>query len=250
MNTEALLNLIFVIGTLLATLIFGFNKLKSLKLRLILLIAVLIPAIIFVYGFFVPESIFGKEAIQGFILKFGVFSVLGLILIQILQVLIPPLDHNATQFIGGLLFGPYLGFIYNFIGRTLGSVLAFSIGKKYGRAFLERVAPSEDIKKYDNIWNKNSLFVFLAYWLPFFPDDTISYLAGISKTRLKKFFLVLLIGQPVGVLGTTLMGTLGETAWFKNPVFWIVGFTTLFIGVVIFGFERFRKRTSTEGNSV
>src|SRR3989338_1761207 len=125
MNTEALLNLIFVIGTLLATLIFGFNKLKSLKLRLILLIAVLIPAIIFVYGFFVPESIFGKEAIQGFILKFGVFSVLGLILIQILQVLIPPLDHNATQFIGGLLFGPYLGFIYNFIGRTLGSVLAF-----------------------------------------------------------------------------------------------------------------------------
>lgn len=241
MNIETLLNLIFVIGTLLATLILGLIKIKSLKGRLIILIAVLIPTIIFIYSFFVPSSIFGKEAIQSFILKFGVFSVLALVSLQVLQVLIPPLDHNVIQFIGGFIFGPWLGFIYNFTGRILGSFLAFSIAKKYGRPFLKRIVPAEEIKKYDKIWNKSRLYVFLAYWLPFFPDDIMSYLAGASKVKPRLFILILLVGHPIGILGTTLAGSFGETFWLKNPIAWAVAISTLLVGIIIFKSKHAQK---------
>lgn len=241
MNIEALLNLIFVVGTLFVTLVFGLIKIKSLKGRLALAFVVIIPTIIFIFGFFVPDSIFGKETIQGFILSFGIFSTLALILLQILQVLIPPLDHNVTQFIGGFIFGPWLGFLYNYIGRILGSILAFSIAKKYGRPFMKKVIPEDDIKKYDKVWNKSLLLVFLGYVMPIFPDDTISYLAGGSKVKFKTFMIMLLLGHPTGVLGTSLAGSLGETVWFKNPIFWIVGLSTLFVGIIIFGIKHIQK---------
>jgi len=241
MNVEALLNLIFILGTLLVTFTFGLIKIKPLKGRLILIAVVLIPTIIFLFSFFMPESIFGKESIQNFILKFGIFSVLALILLQILQVLIPPLDHNVTQFIGGFIFGPWLGFIYNFIGRLLGSLIAFFIAKRYGRPFMQKVVPTNEIDKYDRIWNKSLLYVFLGYWLPFFPDDTVSYLAGTSKVKLRTFILILLIGHPTGVLGTTLVGSLGETFWLKNPIMWVVTISTILVGIIIFGSKRIRR---------
>lgn len=241
MNIESLLNLIFVVGTLFITLIFGLIKIKSLKGRLALAFVILIPVAIFIFGFLVPESIFGREAIQSFILKFGVFSVLALILLQILQVLIPPLDHNVIQFIGGFIFGPWIGFLYNYIGRILGSIIAFLIAQKYGRQFMEKVIPEDDIKKYDKVWSKSLLPIFLGYWLPFFPDDIVSYLAGTSKVKFRIFMIMLLLGHPVGVLGTSLAGSLGETIWFRNPIFWIVGLSTLFIGVVVFGSKKIQR---------
>lgn len=244
MNTEALINLIFIVGTLLATFILGIIKLRSLKGRLILTITILIPAIILVYGFFIPNSIFGKEAVQAFITRFGIFSAFALILLQILQVLIPPLDHNVIQFIGGFIFGPWLGFIYNYIGRILGSILAFMIAKKYGRSFMKKIVSENDVEKYDEVWNKSLLLVFLGYVLPFFPDDTLSYLAGSSKIRLRTFMIILLLGHPTGILGTSLAGSLGETIWFKEPMFWIISLSTLVIGIVIFrskNIQRFLK---------
>lgn len=240
MNVEALLNLIFVIGTLLVTLIFGFRKIKSYKGRLALTAIILIPTIMFILSFLAPESVFGREAIQTFILRFGVFSVLILISLQILQVVIPPFDHNVTQFIGGFIFGPWLGFLYNYIGRILGSIIAFLIAKKYGRKFLKRIISKDEIKKYDKIWGKNLRYVFLGYVLPFFPDDSASYLAGVSKVKLRTFTLMIMLGHPTGVLGTTLAGSLGETFVAKNPVFWIVGISTLIIGMIIFSRKKYQ----------
>lgn len=242
MNIEALLNLIFVLGTLLITLVFGLIKIKSFKGRLILAIVVIIPTIIFIFSFFVPGSIFGREAVQDFILKFGLFSGLALILLQILQVLIPPLDHNITQFIGGFIFGPWLGFIYSYIGRILGSILAFLIAKKYGRPFVKKVAPEKDIKKYDKVWNKSLPYVFFAYWAPFFPDDTVSYLAGASKVRLRLFLLMIMIGHPIGVFTTSLAGSVGETFYLKDPVAWAIAMSTLLIGLIIFGSKKIRNK--------
>jgi uncharacterized membrane protein YdjX (TVP38/TMEM64 family) len=83
--------------------------------------------------------------------------------------------------------------------------------------------------------------IFLGYVLPVFPDDTVSYLAGTSKVRFKTFILMLFLGHPTGILGTTLAGSLGKTVWFKNPIFWIVGLSTLIIGVIIFGSKRIRN---------
>ncbi len=242
MSLEAALNLLFVVGTLLTTLIFGLIKIKSLKGRLVLSIMVLLPAIIFLFGFFVPQSMFGQQTFQDFVLSFGGLGPIILILLQVVQVLIPPLDHNVTQFIGGFIFGPWLGFIYNYSGRILGSILAFMIAKRYGRPILEKVISKEEIEKYDKIWEKSLVFVFLGYVMPFFPDDAISYLAGASKVKFKIFLAMILLGHPAGVLGTTLAGSLGETLWFKSPIFWGIGLSTLSIGLIVFSNKRIREK--------
>ncbi|MBW2990566.1 VTT domain-containing protein [Candidatus Woesearchaeota archaeon] len=241
MNVESLLNLIFVLGTLLTTLVFGFIKIKSLKGRLILIAMILVPTVIFLMSFFMPASIFGKEALQEFVLGFGVFGVLALVLLQILQVIIAPLDYISITMLGGLIFGPFLGFILNYIGRVAGSILAFLIARKFGQPFIEKIIPKKDIKKYDKLWDKGLLAIFIMYWLPFFPDDAFSYLGGISKIKLKTFIVLVSLAHMTGVLTTTLAGTLGETAWFLHPAFLIIGPVTLVLGLIIFGIKRIRK---------
>lgn len=241
MNIESLLNLIFILGTLLITLIAGFIKIKNLKGRLILSAMLLVPAVIFLMSFFMPESIFGKEALQGVILIFGIFGPLVLILLQILQVIIAPLDYISITMLGGLIFGPFLGFIYNYIGRIIGSVLAFVIARKFGTPIIKRAIPQEDINKYNKFWDKGLVAIFIMYWLPFFPDDAFSYLGGISKIKFKTFILLVSLAHITGVLTTTLAGTLGETAWFLHPAFLIIGPVTLILGLIIFGFKKVRK---------
>jgi len=241
MNVESLLNLIFVLGTLLITLIVGFIKIKSLKARLILIAMILVPSAIFLMSFFMPASIFGREALQEFVLGFGVFGALALVLLQVLQVIIAPLDYISITMLGGLIFGPFLGFILNYIGRVIGSILAFLIARKFGQPFIEKIIQKKDIKKYNKLWNKGLLAIFIMYWLPFFPDDAFSYLGGISKIKLKTFIILVSLAHMTGVLTTTLAGTLGETAWFLHPAFLIIGPLTLVLGIILFGIKRIRE---------
>jgi len=242
MDVESLLNLLFVIGTLLITLVFGLFKIKRWKGKLILSFMLLIPLIIFLMSFFMPESIFGRESLQSLIFSFGVFGPVVLIFLQVFQVIIAPLDYISITMLGGLVFGPFWGFVLNYLGRVIGSVLAFVIARRWGQPIIEKVIPREDIDKYNKIWDKGLLAIFIMYWLPFFPDDAFSYLGGLSKIKLRTFVFLVALAHLTGVLTTTLAGTLGETAWFLHPAFLIMGPLTLILGIIIFRSKKSREQ--------
>jgi uncharacterized membrane protein YdjX (TVP38/TMEM64 family) len=212
---------------------------KTKKAGLIFwLIVTIVPVIGLVIGLMSPEGFLETQNIwRDRVVSFGVLAPLGLVLIQVLQVVIAPINHYVIGVLGGFLFGPYFGGLLNYIGRTIGHVIAFFIARFAGRRVAERFVSIETLNKYDRYVSDKSVLLFLAYFLPVFPDDEISYIAGLSKMDTKKFIAANLFGQVGGSLGLAYIGAGIST---RDTLFWVL-FTSSFIAFVLFWWLSRRK---------
>ena len=172
----------------------------------------LIFLLIFIIGVVVlwepiTKFLSNPEQIQNFVHGFGIFAPLIFILIVTLQVIFAPIPGQITGLAGGYLFGPFLGTIYGIIGLMIGSLVVFTLARKLGRPFVERVISKEIIKKFDKIIKTKGQFsLLLIYFLPILPDDAISYLAGLTKIRMRNLLFISAIGRLPGVLVLSIIG--------------------------------------------
>ncbi|MBQ8146991.1 MAG: TVP38/TMEM64 family protein [Clostridia bacterium] len=159
-----------------------------------------------------------REELQGYIEASGVWGPLAFILITFLQVTIIPIPSTVTILAGSYAFGPWLSLLYSYIGLILGSALAFFLGRKLGRPYLNWVAGSP--KKVD-LWlqrlhGKEVVLLFFAFLLPFFPDDLLCSVAGVLPISFFTFMLMQLTTRLTSV-GATLLFMSGEvipyTGW-------------------------------------
>jgi uncharacterized membrane protein YdjX (TVP38/TMEM64 family) len=148
-------------------------------------------------------GIFGSpETLRQFLLNFGVWAPLVFVLIQAVQVVVPILPGSAGCVAGVIAFGAGMGFVYNYIGICAGSVLAFLLARKYGKAFVKAVTNEKQYAKYEG-WldkgNKFDWFFGIAIFLPVAPDDLLCYLAGLTRMRLRRFVWIILLGKPLAL---------------------------------------------------
>src|SRR3989338_6939430 len=189
------------------------------------LIVTIIPIIGIIISITDPQNFNqAQEVWRGRIVVFGVFAHLAFILIQALQVIITPISHYSIGVIGGFLYGPYLGALFNWIGRMMGHITAFFIARFFGRKIAEKFVKQETLDKYDRYISNKSLILFILYFLPLFPDDELSYLAGLSKMKFRMFFIANFFGHIGGSLGLAYIGSGVNT---KDPLFWILSAVTL-----------------------
>lgn len=98
------------------------------------------------------------EALELFLDRFGLFAPVLFIVIQIIQVVIPILPGAIGCLGGVLIFGPVWGFVYNYVGISLGSVLAFILSKRYGRPFVYNIIGQKNYEKYIGWLSKGNGF--------------------------------------------------------------------------------------------
>lgn len=196
--------------------------------------------ILLALGYLFPSTFFSnQERLRGYISSFGILAPVVFILINILQVVVTPISHYTVGFLGGFIFGTWAGFFYNWIGRVIGSLIAFYLGRKFGRRIIKHVVKEETIKKYDKYFNKGSVLLFLAYFLPIFPDDELSYLAGFSSMNAKIYIPLMVLGHIGGSLG---LAFLGSGLKYNNPLFIIFSIITLAAGLVfVIYYKKFLK---------
>src|SRR3989338_7524612 len=177
------------------------------KVKLIWYLLTFIPIVLLILGYIFPSQFFGnQETIRDFVNQFGIFAPLAFILLQIVQVVISPFSHYAVSIAGGFIFGTWWGFLYNWIGRVIGTAIAFYLGRYLGRKIIQKVVKEETLKKYDSYFAKGYVLLFLAYFLPLFPDDELSYLAGFSTMNPKIFLPLMAIGHISGSLSLAYLG--------------------------------------------
>jgi len=110
------------------------------KIKLIWYLLTIIPIVLLIIGYIYPLTFFSsQETIRDFVNQFGILSPLVFIVLQILQVVITPFSHYAVSFAGGFIFGTWQGFIYNWIGRVIGTAIAFYLGRYFGRKIIKHV---------------------------------------------------------------------------------------------------------------
>ena len=153
-----------------------------------------------------------QEELQDYIAKTGAVAPLVYIAICFLQVTFIPLPATVVIVPGSFLFGPWLAFLYSYIGVILGSLFAFLLGKIIGRPFINWIAgDKETVDSYLlRMKGKERVVLFLMFLFPFFPDDLLCSVAGILPISWLWFFNVQLLTRISSIAGTifTFSGTI------------------------------------------
>ena len=157
-----------------------------------------------------------KEALQDFLTNYGGSATTLFLVLQAVQVVIPILPGCVSCLAGVLIFGPWLGFVLNYVGISLGSFVAFAMARNWGKPLLNKLFSKKLHEKYER-WTHESrrfdrLFA-LAIFLPGLPDDFLCFLAGTTGMSWKKFALITVTCRPLMIFAYSL-GALGFRAVF------------------------------------
>lgn len=170
-------------------------------MRWISAVGLLVSLMLCLYGW--QKGIFtSREKLQSCIAGFGILGASVFILFQAVQVVIPILPGGIGCLGGVLLFGAWYGFLYNYLGICIGSILAFLIAKYCGKPVLKCLFREETIQKYEKLTSKQGRFVLwfaVAIVLPVAPDDFLCYLAGTTEMSLATFVVIILLGKPAAI---------------------------------------------------
>lgn len=149
-----------------------------------------------------------QQALTSIISRNSLVSALLFILLQIVQVVIPILPGGISCLAGVILFGAMKGFLYNYIGICIGSMLAFALSKSYGRPLLQMLFSQKQLDKYDDLTTDASRYqrlFALAIFSPVAPDDFLCYLAGTTTMSWKSFTTIILLGKPFAIAAYSLL---------------------------------------------
>ena len=180
-------------------------------------IGFLVPAL----GFLFPETFFSnQQQISQFIKGFGWWAPVIFIGLSIIPVVFTPLNHGIFGIVGGFVFGPWIGFLLNWISKSIGTLITFSIGRFFCKKAILKFTKSEDMTQYNTIFHQHAFLVFIGFTV----NDTLSYLAGISTMKTKTFIVLILLAH---VIPTLALAYIGSGISLNDPLFIIL--TTVII---------------------
>ncbi|MGE4277313.1 MAG: TVP38/TMEM64 family protein [Lawsonibacter sp.] len=177
------------------------------QFSLILALALAIGGGLFLYrsGFFAACT--SPDALRAYIERSAPYSDLVFFLVQFLSVVLAPIPSNISAAAGGMLFGTWPAFFLTFLAVMAGSLLVFWLARTLGRSFSDRFVSRRLSEKYQEaIRSKTSIFLVLAFLLPYFPDDILCILAGLTDLSFRRFAFIALLTRPWGLLFACALG--------------------------------------------
>lgn len=124
------------------------------------------------------------------------------VFIQIIQVVIPIIPGGISLAAGVLIFGPYWGFVYNYVGIVIGSLILFLMGRHYGKPFIMHLVSDKVYQKYSYWLDNQSRFekmFALAIFLPVAPDDALCLMASLTNMSFKKYSAIIFLAKPASI---------------------------------------------------
>ena len=184
-------------------------KSRNKTIAKFLIFIIIIVAAIFSVNYFGLKDFLNPTMIRESVLAFGPLAPFGFILIYNLGSIIF-LPGSLLSVAGGAIFGPTLGTVYVVVGATLGATLAFLLARYFARSFFEDIIERKypKIKEYDKRLEKNGFItVLFLRLLPVFPFNGLNFALGLTKVRIRDYFLGTLIGIVPGTFAFVYLGS-------------------------------------------
>lgn len=197
-------------------------------------VLLLLAAGLFLYesGFFRAAS--SVRGVKDYIESFAPYSHIVFFLVQLFSVVLAPIPSNLTATAGGVLFGTWPAFFMTAGAVLGGSVLVFYLARLLGRPFAERLVSRRVSERYlELIRSKRDAFLVLAFLFPYFPDDVLCILAGLTDVPAKRFVLIVLLTRPWGLLFASALGG----AAIRMPLWLLVLFGVAGIALFLLGLK-------------
>lgn len=183
------------------------------------------------------DKVDSAQDIREFVSSTGGYAVVVFIVLQILQVVILPIPGILMIGAGTMLFGPLLSSVYSFIGIMAGSLLSFFIGRFLGyRAVKWLVGDSID-KVLKSVKGKDKVILSFMFLFPFFPDDILCFVSGISSMSVRFFVIMISIARIISVTFTafSISGNLiPYNTWWGLLLWGVIFIITAIVCVIIY----------------
>ena len=148
----------------------------------------------------VMATIDSVEDLRAYIEQMGPFMPIVFIVLQFLQVVVLPIPAVLSITVGVLLFGPLKAAIYSFIGILCGSVLAFFIGKVLGYKVAAWLVGKDNLDKaLKSVKGKDKAVLTFMFLFPFFPDDILCFVSGLSSMSTGFFIGMIVITRFISI---------------------------------------------------
>jgi len=159
---------------------------------------------------------------QQHLLSLGPWAPVVSIALLVADALFLPLPATIILVANGLVFGLWMGAIVSFSGSLLGGIIAYAVGRYFGRDLLERFLSAERLDATDRIMTKyGGWALVLERWIPGVPGDPMSYAAGITRMPFLKFLLLTSVGLIPANIVAAYVGV--EIAGDVPVLYWIAG---------------------------
>ncbi len=178
----------------------------KVALRLLLSVAIVgaIIGLIYLVMYLLDIHDLTQEQLRDYIASYGAVAPIIYVVVSFLQVTFIPIPSTVTIIAGNYVFGPWMAFLCSYIGCLLGSIFAFFLGRLIGRPFVNWVVGSPEkvdgwLKK---LKGREKILLFFMFLLPFFPDDVLCTVAGITAMTWGGFITIQLITRVTTIAGS------------------------------------------------
>ena len=154
------------------------------------------------------------DTLQAFMDQYPVAAPLIFVALQVLQILMAFVPGGMLLTGGVVIFGPWEGFLYNCLGTALGSGLNFRLAKRWGQPLVRQLMSDATREKYFRWLEEGTRFDRLFAWailLPFFPDDALCLIAGLTPMTWRRFWAILCLKAPSIAVYSVLYAAAGLT---------------------------------------
>jgi len=156
------------------------------------------------------------ERLRSFIRQFGIAGPLVLIALQALQVVAAPVPGQVLAVAAGYLYGAWAGTLYNMVGITIGSTVAFWLSRRYGRSYVESIVHEDALARFDGIDDDHARLALLVVFLvPGLPDDVICFFGGLTRLPLWQLVALAVVGRAPAFFLVNVIGDLISAGRFE-----------------------------------
>ena len=205
----------------------------------------------------IADRIDSIEDLRNYVASFGYLAVIIYVVMNFLQVVVLPIPGFIAVGTGVALFGPLKTAIYSLIGILLGSFVAFFIGRILGYKVVKWMVGKETLDKtLKSIKNKDKVVLTFMFLFPFFPDDVLCFVAGLSSMSTVYFVVMIIVCRIISVVVSAYSmngNIIPYTTWWGILLWLIIFAFTALLAVLFykkgdkiekFIKKRFRRRKS------
>lgn len=193
---------------------------QSRRLINILTIATSIILILLAIHWWNMGILTNQVKMKAYLRHYQIIGPLLFVLIQIVQVVIPIIPGGVSLLGGVIFFGPLNGFLYNYIGIVIGSLINFFLARYYGKPFILHIVSEETFNKYIK-WTKNqkkfNVFFAICILAPAAPDDVLCLIAGLTQMKFWTYFWIIVLCKPWTIAAYSL-GLLYGSRWLVKQI--------------------------------
>jgi uncharacterized membrane protein YdjX (TVP38/TMEM64 family) len=119
---------------------------------------------------------------------------------------------SVLTVVGGALFGPVWGTLWNLTGATLGATFAFLTARYVASDWVSRTAGERLTRVIRGVEEEGWRFVAFVRLVPLFPFNLVNYAFGLTRIRLAEYVLTSFVCMAPGAIAYTYIGYAGREA--------------------------------------